>query len=100
MSDLTLPLAGGAVFIPALAAFLTGRIKGYQYSGFMAIAFAVWAIDDIRRHRWGSAAWECGFVAWEAWSWWKGGGGDNTKRRLRRLRRAFTPARRTAPAAA
>lgn len=34
------------------------------------------------------------------WLWWRNGGGDGTKRRLRELREKFTPARRTAPAAA
>ncbi|MFF8409015.1 hypothetical protein [Streptomyces omiyaensis] len=40
-----------------------------------------------------------GLAAAAAWLWWRHGGGDDTKRRLRRWARAFTPVRRTAPAA-
>lgn len=100
MNDLVGFLLGMAVFLPAIAMLLLGRIKSHHYAGLAAIAFAIWAIDDIRRHSWGFGLFQTVMSAWEAWVWWKGGGGDDTKKRLRKWSRAFTPNRRTAPSAA
>lgn len=100
MNDLIGFLLGMAVFLPANAMFLMGRLKRHHYAGLLAVASGIWAVHDIHTHSWPSAALQTAFAAWEAWAWWKGGGGDDTKKRLRKWSRAFTPNRRTAPSAA
>lgn len=92
-------VAGLALSLCAAAGALTGRLKQHQGSGLHSVAAALYSVSAAQI---GSLFWAClcaALSAIQAWLWWHGGGGDDTKRRLRKWGRAFSPTRRTAPAA-
>ncbi|MFD1656952.1 hypothetical protein ACFSL4_01555 [Streptomyces caeni] len=90
-------LALGLV-VSAITGVITKRLRFHQGDGLMAIAFALWGLNDLRGGRSFWALFDAACCAFYAYGWWHGGGGDGTRRRLRRLRRRFQGVRRTAPA--
>ncbi len=88
----TLPLLFG------LVALFSGRAPRSRVAGLLALAEALYTLDDIRAGRWLAALVDAAVCAYLAHLWWTGGGGSGTRRRLRALASRFRGVRRTAPA--
>lgn len=95
--DTILVSAALAIFLCALAALLTHRIKTKTYNGATAIANGMCTLSNALDGERGAASLSAGCTALCAYLWWRDGGGDGTRRRLRSLRRKFSGVRRTAP---
>jgi hypothetical protein len=88
-----------ALIMGAVAGLALGRLRWHEYHGVAAVGALVGCLANVIDHSTLWASVNAAGVAINVWFWWKGGGGDDTKRRLRRAARAFSPVRRTAPAA-
>ncbi|MEW1565763.1 hypothetical protein AB0454_22590 [Streptomyces sp. NPDC093509] len=95
----TLVALDGCVIALLTLLRLACRITERQYTGGMALVYAVAAVG-------------CAIAGWRtalymnvaggalfAWMWWNSGGGDDTKRRLKSWAGRFEGVRRTAPVA-
>lgn len=72
--DTVLVSAALAIFLCALAALLTRRIKLKTYNGAIAISNGMNTISDILDGARGAAMFSAGCTAICAYLWWRGGG--------------------------
>ncbi|MEL3944836.1 hypothetical protein [Streptomyces sp. LNU-CPARS28] len=89
---------GAGLSVIGIIGLFTTVLANHHACGIIAVANALYAVENIREgdHLW--AVFDTAVCAYFAWCWWHGGGGDGTRRRLRSWARRFRGVRRTAPA--